>query len=312
LQLCSIALLVILVSATQKLDTHDDFIGFLSEAKRRPAIVYFYTEKCGPCQTIAPVFDEVAAAYGGRVFFAKVDARENEDTPDAQHVVSLPTVQFYLGDEMVHQTTKDVQEFRDWTEHLVDMAGSAGGVVGALKDDRADATKQQARAVSTMFPEDRVPSLQTCGGHHLKTRSVKVATGQATRHAQAAGTPEFNGKGLSDCAACDAHLIKAEPCAVIGDGNAAVEDALLLSHTCSSVAILAEGSELQASPALKKRLRRALGITVHLNHEVVGSVGRRRRMGGQLKWSLAHLEVRHPPSQSESSPFPTSWAFARA
>ena len=52
------------------------------------------------------------------------------------------------------------------------------------------------------------------------------------------GEWEFRGHGVSSCAACDGYLYKGKACAVIGGGDSAMEEALMLARICSSVELL--------------------------------------------------------------------------
>ncbi len=75
---------------------------------------------------------------------------------------------------------------------------------------------------------------------------VILATGSTRKTLRIPGVKEFEGKGVSYCAVCDAFFYRNKPVCVIGNGEYALHEALTLSATSSGVTILTNGAALKA------------------------------------------------------------------
>ena len=62
-----------------------------------PVVVDFWAEWCVPCKAIAPLVEELAGEFSGKVKFAKVDVDENGPLAGDCNVMSIPTLIFYKG-----------------------------------------------------------------------------------------------------------------------------------------------------------------------------------------------------------------------
>src|SRR6202163_3358768 len=66
-----------------------------------PVLIDFWAERCGPCKMIAPVLDESAKTYAGRLDIAKVNVDENQAVPAHYRVRGIPTLMIFKGGEVV-------------------------------------------------------------------------------------------------------------------------------------------------------------------------------------------------------------------
>ena len=66
-----------------------------------PVIVDYWAEWCGPCKMIAPILDEVADEYNGKLTVAKINIDENQETPQKYAVRGIPTLMIFKNGEVI-------------------------------------------------------------------------------------------------------------------------------------------------------------------------------------------------------------------
>ena len=66
-----------------------------------PVLVDYWAEWCGPCKMIAPILDEVARDYDGKLRIVKVNVDENQSVPSKYGIRGIPTLMLFRGGEVV-------------------------------------------------------------------------------------------------------------------------------------------------------------------------------------------------------------------
>ena len=115
-------------------------------------------------------------------------------------------------------------------------------------------------------------------------KTVVLASGAVHRKLEVPGEEEFSGSGVSYCATCDGAFFEGKTVAVVGGGDVAVEDALLLSGICEKVYVIQRRDELRAAKVLQDALKKAPNVEFCWNRTVT-------KIGGesQVQW----METQH-------------------
>ena len=123
--------------------------------------------------------------------------------------------------------------------------------------------RDQAKAVGTEVIEDHISSVNLKskpfeaigdGGQKYTADSIIISTGAQARWLNLDSEQKFRGFGVSACAKCDGFFFKDKTVAVVGGGNAAVEEAMFLTKFASKVKLIHRRNELRAEKMLQKKL----------------------------------------------------------
>jgi len=127
-----------------------------------------------------------------------------------------------------------------------------------------DEMKSQAEAVGTEMIQDHISKVDLSkkpftatgdNGQVYTADSFIISTGAQARWLNLKSEQEFRGFGVSACATCDGFFFKEQVVAVVGGGNAAVEEAIFLTKFASKVKLIHRRNELRAEKLLQEKLK---------------------------------------------------------
>ena len=113
-------------------------------------------------------------------------------------------------------------------------------------------------------------------GTKLETKTVIYTAGASHRKLNVSGSEAFENKGISYCAACDGAFYKEKEAAVIGGGNSALDDALLLSDICKKVYLIHRRNEFRGNQSTLARLEKKENVEIIRNANVKEITGTKK------------------------------------
>jgi len=155
--------------------------------------------------------------------------------------------------------------------------------------------RDQAKAVGTEMVEDHISSVNLKskpfeaigdGGQKYTADSIIISTGAQARWLNLDSEQKFRGFGVSACATCDGFFFKDKTVAVVGGGNAAVEEAMFLTKFASKVKLIHRRNELRAEKMLQKKLMENKKIEIiwdSVVEEVIGDDDPKNVKGLKIK-----------------------------
>ena len=193
------------------------------------------------------------------------------------------------------------------TEKLDNMPGFPDGVAGIefsqrlrQQSERFGVELLQAQDVARIFHNDNYHGVQTNDGSEYSANALLIATGSRYKRLGVQGESDYLGAGVHFCATCDGPFYKGKQVAVIGGGNSATEESLLLTKFASQVTILVRKDKFKASAVIQEKVLSHPKIDVRWNTEVKKFIGRDSKL----------TELKLFESQtSESAILPINGAF---
>lgn len=179
----------------------------------------------------------------------------------------------------------------DWIENYPGFPqGLSGAELGDLMTKQAE---EHGAVIRTFAPVEAVRRLENRAfelvseDETFTARSIILATGAIPRKLGVPGEAEYTGHGVSWCATCDGALYRDKTVAVIGGGDAAVEEAMFLTKFASKVHLVHRRDELRATKCIQERCFANEKIEYHWNRSVTEIVGADGKVTGVRLGSTA-------------------------
>ncbi|NNL75675.1 MAG: FAD-dependent oxidoreductase [Desulfobacterales bacterium] len=184
------------------------------------------------------------------------------------------------------------------TEKLDNMPGFPDGVAGIdfsqrlrQQSERFGVELLQAQEVTGIYQHDNYHCVQTKDGSKYSACALLIATGSRYKRLNVPGESDYLGAGVHFCATCDGPFYKGKKVAVIGGGNSATEESLLLTKFADQVTILVRKNKFNATAVIEEKVLSHPKIDVLWHTEV------KEFMGKESK--LAQLRIHNNQTDAE-------------
>lgn len=137
-------------------------------------------------------------------------------------------------------------------------------------------TKIEFDLINRVHLNEKPIRLESDMGTTFTCDALIIATGASAKYLGLESETAYKGRGVSACATCDGFFYRKKPVAVVGGGNAALEEALYLANIASVVHLVHRRDKFKAEPIMVKRLMQAVDdgrIVLHLFREVKEVLG---------------------------------------
>lgn len=171
------------------------------------------------------------------------------------------------------------------TEKLDNMPGFPEGIAGIdfssrlrQQAERFGVEFLQAQDVTHIHSHANYHCVQTGDGSEYSAQALLITTGSRYKKLEVPGESEYLGAGIHFCATCDGPFYKGKHVAVVGGGNSAAEESLLLTKFADKVTILVRGEEFTASKVIQDNVFADPKIEVRWHTEVSGFDGAQAKL----------------------------------
>jgi thioredoxin reductase (NADPH) len=184
--------------------------------------------------------------------------------------------------------TSDVENYPGYREGVMgpdimdDFKAQAARFGAKMRSEDVDRVDFLTRPFKVWAEGEEAPTL---------ARAVIIATGAQAKWLGLEGEQRLMGRGVSGCATCDAFFFKDKRVAVVGGGDTAMEEALVLAEFASEVIIIHRRDEFRASKIMLDRARKNPNITFQTDTVVVDVLGENSVEGIRIK-NLKTGEIR--------------------
>ncbi len=164
------------------------------------------------------------------------------------------------------------------TTEVENFPGFPDGILGP---DLMQNMRKQAERFGVEFVDDDFTSADfslrpfkvSVGDKTYEAKSVIIATGADTKWLGVPGEAEKIGRGVSSCAPCDAPFFRGKKVIVVGGGDSAMEEALVLTKFATSVTLIHRKDTFKASEIMQKRVKENPKVNIQFNSEIVEVLG---------------------------------------